>query len=204
MFPFDLQMAGRSNPFPMGVSDPFPAGFVIWFGSLEFRATGNCYHMERLPPRVNPDAPAPQPWRRRHSGRRERQVRMERRRVACPSSPAWVEASMPQTDTAVGDATSSPPNPTATLTREGASRLPLYPYGMRASTVTYASFVSTNLSAYEDLPGHHLLLARNLIASTPDSSYPDSTDEGSVLVQDRVNPEWDYSGIRDVGAFLSF
>jgi len=60
------------------------------------------------------------------------------------------------------------------------------------------------MSAYEDLPGHHLLSARNLIASRPDSSYPDSTDEGSVLVQDRVNPEWDYSGIRDVGAFLSF
>ena len=60
------------------------------------------------------------------------------------------------------------------------------------------------MSAYEDLPGHHLLLARNLIASTPDSSYPDSTDEGSVSAQDRVNPEWDYFGIRDLGAFLSF
>jgi hypothetical protein len=60
------------------------------------------------------------------------------------------------------------------------------------------------MSAYEDLPGHHLLSARNLIASTPDSSYPDSAVEGSVLTQGRANPEWDYSEIRDLGAFLSF
>ena len=52
-------MAGTSNPFPMGVSDSFPAGYVFWFGSLEFRATDNGYLMELLSPRVNPDAPAP-------------------------------------------------------------------------------------------------------------------------------------------------
>ena len=60
-FPVDLQMAGRPNLFPMGVSDPFPAGYVIWFGSLEFRETGNSYLMERLPPRVSPDILAPPP-----------------------------------------------------------------------------------------------------------------------------------------------
>jgi hypothetical protein len=49
-----------------------------------------------------------------------------------------------------------------------------------------------------------LLSVRNLIASTPDSSYLDSTNEGSVPARDRVNPEWDYSGIHDLGAFLSF
>ena len=75
---------------------------------------------------------------------------------------------------------------------------------MQASAATYASSVSTNMSAYEDLPGHHLLSVRNLIASTPDSSYLDSTNEGSVPARDRVNPEWDYSGIRDLGDFLSF
>ena len=58
-FPADLRMAGRPNPFPMGVSDPFLARYVIWFGSLEFRATGNGYLMERLPPRVSSDVPAP-------------------------------------------------------------------------------------------------------------------------------------------------
>ena len=70
--------------------------------------------------------------------------------------------------------------------------------------MTYTSSVSTNMSAYEDLPGHHLLSIRNLIALTPDSSYLDSADEGSIPAQDRVNLEWDYSGIRDLEAFLSF
>jgi hypothetical protein len=60
------------------------------------------------------------------------------------------------------------------------------------------------MSTYEDLLGHHLLSDHNLIASTPDSSYLDSADEGSIPAQDRMNPEWDYSGIRDLGAFLSF
>src|SRR6185312_14799267 len=31
-----------------------------------------------------------------------------------------------------------------------------------------------------------------------------SADEGSIPAQDRVNPEWDYSGICDLGDFLSF
>ena len=48
-------MAIRSNPFPMGVSDPLQAGYVIWFGSLEFRATDNGYLMELLSPRRNPE-----------------------------------------------------------------------------------------------------------------------------------------------------
>ena len=60
------------------------------------------------------------------------------------------------------------------------------------------------MSAYEDLLRHHLLSVRNLIASTPDSSYPDSAGEESAPMNDRVNPEWDYSEIHDLGAFLSF
>ena len=50
-------MAGRSNPYPMGISDPLPAGYVIWFGSLEFRATVNGYLMEVLSLRHNPVTP---------------------------------------------------------------------------------------------------------------------------------------------------
>ena len=53
------------------------------------------------------------------------------------------------------------------------ARLPSpFPFGMRTVTATYASSVSTNMSAYEDLLGHHLISIRNLIASTPDDSYP--------------------------------
>ena len=106
---------------------------------------------------------------------------MERGRVARASLPACFEASVPQTDATTGSVTTSSPKPTATLIGEGASRPPLYPYGMRSSAMTYTSSVSTNMSAYEDLPGHHLLSIRNLIASTPDSSYLDSADEGSTL-----------------------
>ena len=75
---------------------------------------------------------------------------------------------------------------------------------MRASAATYASSVSTSMSTYADFPGHHLLSSRNLIASTPDSSYLDSADEESIPAQERMNSEWDYSGVRDLGAFLSF
>lgn len=43
---------------------------------------------------------------------------------------------------------------------------------------TYASSVSTNLSIYDELLGHHLNSIRNLVASTADDSYPESK-EGS-------------------------
>ena len=96
-------MADMSRRFPMSISDPFQAGTVIWFGSLEFKATGNSYLMELLSPRINPDVPAPQPRRRRCSGQRARRACMERRSVVRPSLPAWVEASVPQTDATMGE-----------------------------------------------------------------------------------------------------
>ena len=64
--------------------------------------------------------------------------------------------------------------------KEGASTPSPFPFGMRTVTGTYASSVSANMSVYEDLPGHHLISIRNLIASPPDSSYPDSADEEYV------------------------
>ena len=54
-----------------------PAGTVLRFGSLEFVTTGNDYDMDLLPPGVNPDTPTPPPRRKRHSGQRARQARME-------------------------------------------------------------------------------------------------------------------------------
>jgi hypothetical protein len=32
-----------------------------------------------------------------------------------------------------------------------------FPHGMRNTATAYASFASTDVAAYEDLPGHHLL-----------------------------------------------
>src|SRR6185295_12978242 len=89
-------MAGRSNPYPMGVSDPLPAGYVIWFGSLEFRATSNGYLMELLSPRRNPITPTSPARRNARSGQHLRQANAEWRRAAHHSSPTWVEAGMSQ------------------------------------------------------------------------------------------------------------
>jgi hypothetical protein len=48
---------------------------------------------------------------------------------------------------------------------------PRFPHRMRNTTTTYASSTSTDVAAYEDLPGHHLLAVRNLIATTNDESH---------------------------------
>jgi hypothetical protein len=40
----------------------------------------------------------------------------------------------------------------------------------------YASSISTNMSAYEELLGHHLRSTLDLVASTPAFEYLDSTE----------------------------
>jgi hypothetical protein len=87
----------RSQRYAMGSSDPFTAGFEIWFGSLNFQATGNDYLMRLtncdelhpwqstgpgpMPATSATDAPTPTqaaavststPWRRRRLGQRSR------------------------------------------------------------------------------------------------------------------------------------
>jgi hypothetical protein len=49
-----------------------------------------------------------------------------------------------------------------------------FPYGLHTASQQYASSVSTNLSAYEELSGHHLRSALDLVASTTASEYRDS------------------------------
>src|SRR6185437_9330686 len=100
-------MASRSNPYPMGVSNPLPAGYMIWFGSLEFRATSNGYLMELLSPRRNPDISASPARRNRRSGQHSRQVRAERRRAARLTSPTWVEVAMSRLSVATDGAIAS-------------------------------------------------------------------------------------------------
>ena len=77
------------------------------------------------------------------------------------------------------------------------------------NAATYASSSSTNFAEYEDLPGHHLLSIRNLIASSPDDSYPETASS----IADNINffmnnftaeEAEDYSGVRDPDAFRSF
>ena len=71
----------------MGASDPFPAGRVVSFGSLEFRATGNGYLMQLLSSERDLIAPTPPARRNGRSGQRSRQARAERRRAARRNSP---------------------------------------------------------------------------------------------------------------------
>ena len=77
------------------------------------------------------------------------------------------------------------------------------------NAATYASSSSTNFIEYEDLPGHHLLSIRNLIASSPDDSYPETAssiaDDISFFMNNFPAKEAeDYSGVRDPDALRAF
>ncbi|KAF8728904.1 hypothetical protein HU200_018200 [Digitaria exilis] len=178
--------------FPERSSDPFPAGYEIWFGSLQFHATGNGYLMRILSkePSNHPEAPQPPaaaPRQRRRPRPRTRRARRKACRQRHPSRKGW---RCPTTDAKGGGNAFSPDG-----------HAPPNLYGLRNNAAVYASSVNTNISAYDDLPGHHLASVRNLIASTPDDSYPESGEEYAL---GQEFPGWDYSGLRDREAFLDF
>jgi hypothetical protein len=52
------------------------------------------------------------------------------------------------------------------------------------------------VAVYEDLPGHHLLAVRNLIATTNDESYHGSDNE-LLPATSHGYVEWDFSGVLD-------
>jgi hypothetical protein len=54
---------------------------------------------------------------------------------------------------------------------------PRFPHEMRNAVTVYALSASTDVAAYEVLPGHHLFAVRNLIASINDESYHSSASE---------------------------
>ena len=65
------------------------------------------------------------------------------------------------------------------------------------------------MSTYEDLPGHHLFAIRNIIASSPNDSYPETA--GSIaddinFFMDNFTAEEavDYSEVRDLDTFRLF
>jgi hypothetical protein len=66
---------------------------------------------------------------------------------------------------------------TAVPTGERVAPEPRFPHGMRNAATAYASSASTDVAAYEDLLGHHLLAVRNLITTTNDESYHGSAGE---------------------------
>jgi hypothetical protein len=56
----------------------------------------------------------------------------------------------------------------------GTTPLSAFLFGLDSVAQAYASSVSTSMSAYEELSGHHLRSTLDLIASTPAFEYPDS------------------------------
>jgi hypothetical protein len=59
------------------------------------------------------------------------------------------------------------------------------------------------VAAYEDLPGHHLLVVRNLIATTNDESYLGSASELPPATSHGY-AKWDFSGVPDLVMFQRF
>jgi hypothetical protein len=78
-----------------------------------------------------------------------------------------------------------------------------FPHGMRNTATAYASSASTDVAAYEDLPGHHLLVVRNLIATTNDESYHGSASELPPATSHGY-AEWDFSSVPDLMMFQQF
>jgi hypothetical protein len=74
---------------------------------------------------------------------------------------------------------------------------------MRKVAAAYASSASTDVATYEDLPGHHLLAVRNIIATTNDESYHGSASE-LPPANSHGYAEWDFSGVPDPVIFQRF
>ena len=90
----------------------------------------------------------------------------------------------------------------------GATAASPFPIGVH-NAASYASSTSTNFVEYEDLPGHHLLSIRSLIASSPNDSYPETAssfaDDVNFFMDNFTAEEAeDYSGVRDPDTFRSY
>jgi hypothetical protein len=88
-------------------------------------------------------------------------------------------------------------------TRERVAFGPQFPHGVCNAATAYASSTSTDMAAYEDLPSHHLLAVRNLIATTNDESYHGSASELPPATSHGY-AEWDFSSAPDPVMFQWF
>jgi hypothetical protein len=70
----------------------------------------------------------------------------------------------------------TPPPPGPTTPAQGTTPSSAFPFGLDSVAQAYTFSVSTNMSDYEELPGHHLCSTLDLVASTPASEYLDSTE----------------------------
>jgi hypothetical protein len=195
----------------MGSSDPLPAGFEIWFGSLNFQATGNGYIMRltnrdelcarrqtgSVPASAAPAATTPTPAgtdaagpstprRRRRSGQRSRQARTERRHAARVAS---------QRDAPTGETTTAPTGECSVLG-------PRFPIGLRGATTAYVAS-NTHTATRRVRPGRHVPAARDPGASADDESSLGSASELPPATSHGYT-EWNFSGVPDPVMFRLF
>jgi hypothetical protein len=69
-----------------------------------------------------------------------------------------------------------PPPACSTTPARGTTPSSAFPFGLDSVAQAYVSSVSTSMSAYEELPGHHLHSTLDFVASAPASEYLDSTE----------------------------
>jgi hypothetical protein len=77
-----------------------------------------------------------------------------------------------------------------------------FPHKICNAATAYTSSAGTDIVAYDDLPGYHLLAARRLIA-TDDESYHGSDTELPPATSHGY-AEWDFSGVPDPVVFRRF
>jgi hypothetical protein len=73
-----------------------------------------------------------------------------------------------------------------------------FPYGLHNAADAYASSMRTAMSAYVELPGHHLCSTHDLLVSTPASTHADFAEDSD---------SWagvDLSELRDPEALCRF
>jgi hypothetical protein len=85
---------------------------------------------------------------------------------------------------------------TVALTGEHTVPEQRFPHGMHNAAIAYALSASTDVAAYEDLHGNHLLATKNLIATTNNESYHGSASELPPAASHGY-AEWDFSGVPD-------
>jgi hypothetical protein len=111
-----------------------------------------------------------------------------------------MEQQQPTHATAQGDV---PTDGTTSPTGEHAAVGPQFIYEMHNAAATYASSASTDVAAYKDLPGHHLLAVRNLMATTNDESFHGSASE-LPLATSHGYAEYDFSDVLNLMMFQRF
>jgi hypothetical protein len=104
---------------------------------------------------------------------------------------------VPGTTTATHVALVTSPSAPPPAIQEIGSRSGSLPLGMSNVVAGYPSLVSTHMSAYTELPGHHMQSTLDLLATTPTSEHVDSKG-------DDLDPGLDFSRLYDLMAMRHF